>query len=85
MTQYRQRTRRIRIQMGRGNQDWVSERPRSKRTKEYLDKDARGLGTTFVSPPEEHVERLLRDKLIEVIETEDASGEGCEPPDQDLA
>jgi hypothetical protein len=86
MTQYRQIAHKLRVQMGRGHPDWESERPRNKKTNRYKDLDEQGRSATIVEiPPGAHIDQLLRAGAIQTIETEDASGEGCEPPNQDLA
>lgn len=82
---YRQIAHRLRVQLGRGNPDWVSERPRNARTGRYLDLDDQGRSTTIVEPPEgAHIEQLLRAGALQTIETEDASGESRGTPDPDL-
>lgn len=83
---YRQIAHRLRVQMGRGNPDWVSERPRSKQTGKYKDLDEQGRSTTIVEPPDgAHIELLLRAGALQTVETEDdASGENGSAPDADL-
>lgn len=83
---YRQIAHKLRVQMGRGHPDWVSERPRNGKTNRYKDLDEQGRSATIVEIPDgAHIDQLLRAGAIQTIETEDASGESREPPEPHLA
>ncbi len=86
MTRYRQIAHKLRVQMGRGHPDWESERPRNRKSNRYKDLDEAGRSTTIVEiPPGAHIDQLLRAGAIQTVsETEDASGESCEPPNPHL-
>lgn len=70
MTQYRQIAHRLRLQMGPGRPDIVSERPRVTRTGKYLDLGADGKSTTTIDVPDDaqpSAERLLNMGAIEPL------------------
>lgn len=67
---YRQIAHRLRLQMGPGKPDIVSERPRQKKTGRYLDLDQDGLSTTRIEIPEGalvDVDQLVRIGAIEAV------------------
>lgn len=82
---YRQIAHKLRVQMGRGNPDWVSERPRNRKSGAFKDLDEQGRSATLVDVPDgAHVALLLKSGAIQTVETEDVSGEDSEPPIQDM-
>lgn len=67
---YRQIAHRLRLDMGPGNADVVSERPRRKRDGVYLDLDDDGQSTTRLEIPDGarvNVAELLRIGAIEEV------------------